>query len=100
LFHSLVTNHAFANGNKRTAVVATDMFLLVNGIFLALHSSEVYRLAKLTAQHNELGISGDDMLAKIRMMFKISSLRLSELPADLRVRFGVAAMRRMIRLLH
>jgi death on curing protein len=99
LFHSLVTNHPFANGNKRTAVVATDMFLLVNGIFLALHSTDVYRLAKMTAQHNQQGISSDKMLATIRGMLKGSCLRLRELPPELRGRFGITAMSEMVRLL-
>jgi len=31
LLHSLVKNHAFVDGNKRTAVVATIYFLEVNG---------------------------------------------------------------------
>jgi death-on-curing protein len=30
LFHSLVANHAFVDGNKRTAVTALDHFLLAN----------------------------------------------------------------------
>lgn len=36
LFHSLICNHPFRNGNKRTAVISVDAFLTANGIFLAL----------------------------------------------------------------
>jgi death-on-curing protein len=52
LFHSLITNHPFANGNKRSAVIAVDMFLLANGYWLVLEPGEMYKLAKETAQHN------------------------------------------------
>ena len=32
LFESLICNHAFVDGNKRTAVVATETFLELNGV--------------------------------------------------------------------
>ena len=32
LFHALVTSHPFADGNKRTATVASTMFLAARGI--------------------------------------------------------------------
>ncbi|MBI2819778.1 MAG: type II toxin-antitoxin system death-on-curing family toxin, partial [Acidobacteria bacterium] len=50
LFHSLITNHPFTNGNKRTAVIAADMFLLANGYWLWLSADEIYQLAKETAR--------------------------------------------------
>jgi len=56
-FHSLIANHPFTNGNKRTAVLAVDMFLLAQDYCLVLEKDEIYRLAKITAQHNELGIA-------------------------------------------
>ena len=31
LMHSLVSNHAFVDGNKRVAIAATELFLLANG---------------------------------------------------------------------
>jgi death on curing protein len=31
LLHSLVCNHAFSDGNKRAALIATDVFLQLNG---------------------------------------------------------------------
>ncbi len=33
--HSLVSNHAFVDGNKRVAVAAAELFLQVNGYRLA-----------------------------------------------------------------
>jgi len=41
LFHSLVANHAFIDGNKRTAVTALDHFLLANGFVLGVPNVQV-----------------------------------------------------------
>src|SRR5690349_16371256 len=38
LFHSINANHAFINGNKRTAVIAMDHFLTANDHCLLLTS--------------------------------------------------------------
>ena len=53
LFHSLTCNHCFLNGNKRTAVIALDLFLAANGYLLLLTQEEVYELAKVTAKANQ-----------------------------------------------
>lgn len=45
LFRSLVKNHAFFDGNKRTAVTATDVFLGINGYDFKPHQR---RLVKFT----------------------------------------------------
>jgi death-on-curing protein len=50
LFHSLTRNHAFINGNKRTAVVAAGTFLKLNGYRLKLSSGEMIALATDTAE--------------------------------------------------
>jgi len=34
LFHSLIANHPFENGNKRTAVIALELFLSANSVLL------------------------------------------------------------------
>ena len=57
LFHSLVCNHPFTNGNKRTAVLAVDAFLVANGMILALDNDQMYELAKTTAMHNQRGVT-------------------------------------------
>ena len=41
LMHSLVTNHAFLDGNKRTAWQVTKRFLYINGVELAYTQQEV-----------------------------------------------------------
>lgn len=40
LFHSLIFNHAFVDGNKRTAMTATARFLYINGYELAVDEKE------------------------------------------------------------
>lgn len=40
LFHSLLFNHAFVDGNKRTAITATARFLFINGSVLTLTDNE------------------------------------------------------------
>lgn len=44
LFHSLVKNHAFIDGNKRTAVVALGVFLRLNGWKLAAEQGQIVDL--------------------------------------------------------
>lgn len=65
LFHSLVSNHAFVDGNKRTAVTALDHFLLANGFVLGVPDSAMYALAVETARYRELGLSHDASLASV-----------------------------------
>ncbi len=47
LFHSLVSNHPFHDGNKRTAVSALYVFLLANGYYCALSNANAYEEPKL-----------------------------------------------------
>src|SRR5574337_802835 len=79
LFHSLVCNHPFGNGNKRTAVVCVDNFLAANGYFLALTNSQMYRLAKKTASHNKKGIRCEVVLDEIVKRLKKFSIPLETL---------------------
>lgn len=50
LFHSLARNHAFFNGNKRTAVVTVGFFYALNGWWLEAAQGEVVALAVDTAE--------------------------------------------------
>lgn len=45
LFHSLVKNHAFIDGNKRTAVIALGVFYLLNGWKLVAEQGQIVDLA-------------------------------------------------------
>ena len=66
LFHSLVSNHPFGDGNKRTAVMALDHFLLANRHLVRLPNTELYQLAKKTASYKKRGLSLEHSLAEIR----------------------------------
>jgi death on curing protein len=65
LFHSLIANHPFSNGNKRTAVLALDLFLYANNHFLSLSNDSMYDLAIETASYRENGVRPDTMMQKI-----------------------------------
>lgn len=65
LFHSLIASHPFDNGNKRTAVIALDLFLTANNQFLYLENDRMYRLARDTASYVPRGITHQEMLARI-----------------------------------
>jgi death-on-curing family protein len=74
LFHSLVCNHCFINGNKRTAVIGLDLFLLVNGYLLAMSSEEVYEVAKATATANQQGLNAEDVVSDLAKKIDSSSV--------------------------
>jgi death-on-curing protein len=55
LMHSLIKNHPFVDGNKRTAVTATGIFLELNGHRLTASNEEMVRFAvQLAAEDAEL----------------------------------------------
>jgi death-on-curing family protein len=51
LFHALVLDHPFHNGNKRTALVSLLVSLDENNLILTCHEDELFRLVLLLAQH-------------------------------------------------
>lgn len=50
LFRSLTKNHAFGDGNKRTAVVAVVTFLSINGYALKARGSTIFRFVLCVAE--------------------------------------------------
>ena len=66
LFHSLVSNHPFHDGNKRTALLSLYHFLLANGYFAFLSNEEAYEIAKNTASYRKRGLSHDQAFQEIR----------------------------------
>lgn len=55
LFHSLMFNHAFLDGNKRTTMSTTARFLFINGLKLNASSSEFVEFP-LRVENNHLNI--------------------------------------------
>jgi len=51
LVHSLIHNHPFHNGNKRTALVALLVFLDENGMMIICDETELFKFVLLVAQH-------------------------------------------------
>lgn len=51
LFESLASNHAFVDGNKRTAVVAAMHMLYWNGFDFIASDTDVVNIALAVAQH-------------------------------------------------
>ncbi len=63
LFYHLATGHVFSNGNKRTATLCLDTFLLANARYLTLSNTEVHDLAQGVASAGERGERYEDVLA-------------------------------------
>jgi death-on-curing protein len=63
LFEAIIRNHAFLDGNKRTAVIAMVTFLSVNGYELWMDDGEIVDLAVLTAEGLR---SADEIAARLK----------------------------------
>lgn len=66
LLHSIVCNHPFVDGNKRTAWVACEAFLLVNGYRIPLTDDEAFDLVlRIATTCSEIEI--DDIATALRV---------------------------------
>jgi death-on-curing family protein len=80
LFHSLISNHPFHDGNKRTAVSALHIFLLANGYYFFLPNGDAYEVAKAAACYRKRGLTHEQVFAEMRdkirdFVLPFSSLR-------------------------
>ncbi len=82
LFHSLIANHPFQNGNKRTAVLALHTFLTANDYLLFLVPNEMYDLAKATATYKERGLTQDQILEQLVSVIEAASTSIEEFRDD------------------
>ena len=82
LFHSLISNHAFQNGNKRTAVLALGHFMIANGYVFALVPDEMYELAKDTATYKVRGLTENQIFGRIIGHVESFSSVFDKLPQD------------------
>src|SRR5713226_4172673 len=53
LMESLANNHAFLDGNKRTAFAVTDTFLRLNGFYLAVDPVEAHKFITASMSKGE-----------------------------------------------
>lgn len=72
LFRSLVKDHPFLDGNKRTAVVATIVFLRINGHRAVARRGDLYRLALRVARSRD----NDAIMRYLRRWFHTRIRRL------------------------
>lgn len=61
LFHSLVQNHPFHNGNKRTGLVSLLAFLDANEVVLTCDQEELFRMTLKVAQHGLVPANSEDL---------------------------------------
>ena len=61
LLHSLVHNHPFHNGNKRTAVVSMLSFLDLNRLLVTCREDELFKVVLRIAQHAIVPRTLDDL---------------------------------------
>ena len=61
LLHSIVHNHAFYNGNKRTGLVSLIAFLDRNSLLLTCSHEELFRLTLKLAKHGLVDSSASDL---------------------------------------
>jgi death on curing protein len=70
LFHSLISNHPFVDGNKRVAAISAELFLLVNGLELAASDGDLEELVVSSARGElaveEIAIWLDQRLTPLR----------------------------------
>lgn len=82
LLHSVALNHAFHNGNKRTALVAMLVFLDENGLQLTCGEDALFRLVLLVAQHRLVPRGADERadreVLEIARWLKKNSRRLEQ----------------------
>lgn len=61
LLHSLVHNHPFHNGNKRTALVSTLVFLDENGFIATCQEDKLFQFLLRVAQHSIVDCKSSDL---------------------------------------
>ncbi|QCC85782.1 type II toxin-antitoxin system death-on-curing family toxin [Desulfovibrio desulfuricans] len=69
LFHSIISNHCFHNGNKRTALLSTLYFLSLNNYWVeGCSDDELFEFTRKTAAH-EICPNRDDEISCISKWF-------------------------------
>jgi death on curing protein len=65
LMHSLTSNHALVDGNKRLALLATAVFLRLNGYYLDLTDDEAFELT-VSAAAGQTDADGIEQRLRLR----------------------------------
>ncbi|MGF6508509.1 type II toxin-antitoxin system death-on-curing family toxin [Paraburkholderia sp. 32] len=90
LFHSLVKNHAFHNGNKRTALVSMIRFLDLNNMRIIATDQDLFDLVTNAAKGNLPGsdnqLTSDNLVAGIEEWLAKRCVRTVRASGDVRVK--------------
>jgi death-on-curing family protein len=78
LFHALIANHPFADGNKRTAVLALQDFFWANGRTLLATDHELIELALRVADRRER--QHEELIRSLARDLKRLSIRITDIP--------------------
>lgn|GEM_PF-348611 len=76
LFYHLASGHVFSNGNKRTAAITLDQFVLANSYYLTLSNEQVHDLAQSVASAGERGEKFATMLPEITALIQANIIPL------------------------
>lgn len=85
LFHSIINNHPFHNGNKRTALVTSCVFLDRYGYWLECPDEDLYNFTTDTAAHR-LVSNRNDEISFISSWFEDKSRRINKSDKPLKFR--------------
>ena len=90
LFHSLVKNHAFHNGNKRTALLGLAIFLDRNGFRLRSSDDETFDFVLCVANNHVPGFdqaqNTDELVDQIRCWLDDNTEAYSQIPRSMLTR--------------
>jgi prophage maintenance system killer protein len=79
LFIHIAGGHIFSNGNKRTAVLCLDAFLLANSRYLTLTNTEVRKVAEYVASSGERGVKFPELMEALTELIRQSAISLRAL---------------------
>jgi len=79
LFAHIAGGHIFSNGNKRTAVLCLDTFLLANSVYLILSNEDVYKLACSVASAGERHVKFDTTMNTVRKVVEDTTVPISQI---------------------
>lgn len=79
LFIHIAGGHIFSNGNKRTAVLCLDMFLIANSRFLTLSNPFVRKMAEHVASAGERGERFEKLLRTTTRVIDLGAISINAL---------------------
>lgn len=88
MFHSLVLNHPFHNGNKRTALVSLVVFLDINGLQIDASDDDLFDFVIRTAKRHDPEMSpggADQEVQRVQSWLRSHGSRTDDQPKEMNV---------------